>query len=275
MVSPRFSHKTPLCFVLLCVGMSACGTTEKRADFPVIWEDDNAETHHDISHQDLLPSLAGPVVEESLHDLHAEGSYGIGVMFAPHASSDFDLTGSAELSESSHSMEAVGLNLSYFTGDDFELRLGYEETSFRNHGTSYNGVLIGPDATDNPTEHIGGTELSFGFRHYLPTYRLRPYLGADVVLRDWNQILGETDSDEEASINLDGQTLLALEVGVRYLWNEVSAVQLGFRFLNPLDVSEGTADHTDGAVPPTLTSDDDLEADQSGWRIVLGVNWVF
>jgi outer membrane protein W len=252
----------------ISVTVTGCGTMESSKGFPVIWPDDDLPTHHDISHQDVIPPFGGPVVEPALHDFHEKGKWGFGVTTAPHSSSDFSMDGAAALNESSDSAEALGLNLSYFAYNDFEVRFGYEACSLPTTGTSYQGIAVGAGDIDS-------TDLSLGFRHYMPLYRLRPYLGADLVFTDWSSGTGENPGNgETVRLSASGQTAIGLEAGVRYLWNAHSSVQLGLRWIDPIESGDGTATHKDaGGV--VLNSSDDLTIDQSGWRIVFGVNWVF
>jgi len=258
------------CASLLALVVVGCNTPKKSETFPVIWEDDarDARTHHDESHQDALPMLAGPVVEPSLSDHLEKGRWGVGVSFAPHAEENVALTGAVSGSRSSHSVEVMGLNVGYMFYDDFEIRIGHDQAKLPYDDNAYQGVFI-------PGSHLGTSDLSIGFRHYTPTYRVRPYFGADLVIRSWDDV-SATDalSGDTVRVSMDDQTLLALEVGLRYLWNSSSSVQLGLRWMDPIEGADGTATHKDSG-GTILNSDDDLRATHDSLRLLFGINWMF
>ena len=137
MVITKAKRRSLVAVLFLCATVTGCGTMESSKGFPIVWPDDDTPNHHDISHQDVIPPLGGPVVEPALHDFHEKGKWGFGVTTAPHSSGDFRMDGAAALSESSASAEALGLNLSYFAYNNFEVRLGYEACSMPTVGTSY------------------------------------------------------------------------------------------------------------------------------------------
>ena len=256
------------CASLLALVVVGCSTPKRAETFPIIWDDDarDARTHHDETHQDAIPILAGPTVNDSFVEFGASGGWSLGFEFAPHAEENAAITGAVSASESSQTAEVLGLNVGYMLQDDFEIRLGYAQAAQTYSDNSYQGILI-------PHGDLESSDISIGFRHYVPTYRVRPYFGADYVLRSWDDLTGRRDStDEDVRVSMDDHSLLAIEVGLRYLWNSSSSVQLGLRWMDPLGSADGEATYKDNA---GNTVDDDLEGTHDSMRLMFGVNWLF